>query len=147
MDIIGIQLYWFLNFLIKKTFGQAITNEIMFNKELAKKLEKPITRKFKKRKVYSSFIDNILGADLADMHLISNLIREFFLFCVINIFSRYAWIIPLKDKKVLQLLMLFKILDESNIKPKKIWVDKRSEFYNKSLKLWQQKNAIEMCNQ
>ena len=94
--------------MIKKTFGQAITNEIMFNKELAEKLEKPITRKFKKRKIYSSFIDNILGADLADMHLISNLIREFFLFCVINIFSRYAWIIPLKDKKVLQLLMLFK---------------------------------------
>ena len=87
--------------MIEKTFGQAITNEIMFNKELAEKLEKPVTRKFKKQKIYSSFIDNILGADLADM-------LEFFLFCVINIFSRYAWIIPLKDKKVLQLQMLFK---------------------------------------
>ena len=43
----------------------------MSNKELAEELYKPIIRKFKKRKVHSSFIDNIWGADLADMQLIS----------------------------------------------------------------------------
>ena len=59
--------------------------------------------------VYSGFKDNIWGADLADMQLISKFNKGFrFLLCVIDIFSKYAWFVPLKDKKVLVLLMLFK---------------------------------------
>ena len=59
--------------------------------------------------MYSSFIDSIWGTDLADMQLINKFNKGFqFLSCVIYIYSKYAWIIPLKDKKVLQLLMLFK---------------------------------------
>ena len=86
--------------------------------------------------VYSGFKDNIWGADLADMELISKFNKRFrFLLCVIDIFSKYAWVAPLKDKKGLQLLMLFKKrLKESNRKPNKIWVDKGSEFYNSSAK-------------
>ena len=53
----------------KYASGGAIKNEIISNKELAEELHKPIIRKFKKRKVYSSFIDNIWGADLADMQI------------------------------------------------------------------------------
>ena len=57
----------------------------------------------------SSFRDNIWGSDLPDMHLLSKFNKGFrFLLCVIDIFSKYAWVIPLKDKKVLVLLMLFK---------------------------------------
>ena len=56
------------NFLIKKTSDGALKNEIMPNKELAEELHKPVSRNFKKRKVQSSFSDNIWGADLADMH-------------------------------------------------------------------------------
>ena len=56
----------------KKTAGGAVKNEIMQNKELSKELHKPIIKKFVERKVYLSFIDNISGADLADMQLISN---------------------------------------------------------------------------
>ena len=59
MNIKGVLLQWFINFLIKKTSGGAIKNEIISNKELAEELQNSITRKFKKRKVYSSFIDNI----------------------------------------------------------------------------------------
>ena len=55
----------------KKTSGGAIKNEIMTNKELPENLYKPIIRKFKKQKVYSFFIDNIWGADHADLQLIS----------------------------------------------------------------------------
>ena len=97
-------------FLIKKISGGAIKNEIISNKELAEELHKPIIRKFEKRKVHSSFIDNSWGADLADMQLISKLNRGFrFSLCVFDICSKYAWVIPLKDKKnALQLLMLFK---------------------------------------
>ena len=56
---------------------------------------------FKKRKVYSGFKDNTWGADLADMQLISNFNKGIrFLLCVIDIFSKYAWAVSLKDKKV-----------------------------------------------
>ena len=59
-----------------------------------------IIKKFKKRKVYSGFRDNIWGADLADMQLINKFNKVFrFLLCVIDIFSKYAWFVPLKDKK------------------------------------------------
>ena len=67
---------------------------------LAKELYKPIIGKFNKIKVQSPFIDNIWGADLADMELISKYNNGFrFLFCVIDIYSKYACVIPLKDKK------------------------------------------------
>ena len=59
-----------------------------------------IIRKFKKRKVHSSFIDNIWGAEFVDMQLIDKFNKGFrYLMCVIDIFNEYAWVIPLKDKK------------------------------------------------
>ena len=71
------------------------------NQELAKELRKPIIRKFRKRKVRSSFIDNIRSADLVDMELINKFDKGIiFLLCVIGIFSKYTWVIPLKDKNV-----------------------------------------------
>ena len=70
------------------------------NEQLADGLHKPIIRKFKKRKVYSAFKDNIWGADLADMQLLSKYNKGIrFLLCVIDIFSKYVWVVPLKDKK------------------------------------------------
>ena len=56
-----------------------------------------------------------------------------FLLCVIDIFSKYAWVVPLKDKKGITIINAFqKILKESNRKPNKIWVDKGSESYKSS---------------
>ena len=76
-------------FLDKNSFGIGVKDENMSNKELAEKLYKPIIRKYKKRKVNSSFIDNIRGADLADMQLISKFIKVIvFLLCDIDIFSK-----------------------------------------------------------
>ena len=76
---------------------------LAYNKEnvqLANELHKPIIKKFNKRKVYSSFKDNIWGAGLADVQLLSKFNKGFrFLLCVIDIFCKYAWVIPLKDKK------------------------------------------------
>ena len=70
------------------------------NEQLAEELHKPIIKKFIKRNVYSPFKDNIWGADLADMQLISKFNKEFrFLLCVIDIFSKYAWVVSFKDKK------------------------------------------------
>ena len=88
-------------FCDKKTSGGTVKNENIFNKELAEELHKPNIRKFDQRKAHSPFIDNIWGADLAaDMQLISKCNKWFrFLLCVIDIYSKYAWDIPLKVKK------------------------------------------------
>ena len=130
-----------ISFLIKKTAGGAVKNKIMQNKELAEELHKPIIRKFKKGKAHSSFIDNIQGADLAQMQLLIKFNKEIpFLLCVVDIYSKYAWVIPLKDKKGITITNAFqKILDESGRKPNKIWVDKGNEFYNRSVKQWLEK--------
>ena len=86
-----------------------------FNEQLAEELHKPIIRKFEKRKVYSSFRDNIRGADLADMQLISKLNKGFrFFLCVIDVFSKYAWVVLSKDKKISIVNAFRKILKESN---------------------------------
>ena len=69
------------------------------NQELANELHKPIARIFQRCKVYSTYQDNIWGVDLSDMQLLSkynNRVR--FLLCVINIYSKYAWAVPLKAK-------------------------------------------------
>ena len=71
----------------------------MPNQQLVNELHKPIIKKIKRRKVYSSFKYNIWGADLADMQLISKFNKEIrFLLCVIDIFIKYVWVISLKDK-------------------------------------------------
>ena len=67
------------------------------------------------------------------------------LLCVIDIFSKYAWVVSLKDKKGITITNAFqKILKESNKKPNKIWVDKGGEFYNSSVKKWLKDNDIEL---
>ena len=80
------------------------------------------------------------------MQLISNINKGFlFLLCVVDIFSKYAWVVPLKDKKGVSIVNAFqKILDDSNRKPNKIWVDKGSEFCNNSFKKWLKDNDIEI---
>ena len=133
-------------FFDKKSSGSGANNEIKQNIQLADELHKPIIRKFEKRKVYSSFRDNIWGADLADMQLLSKFNKGFrFLLCVIDIYSKYVWVIPLKDKKGVSIFNAFQqILEESDRKPNKIWVDKGSKFYNNSFKKWLKDNDMEM---
>ena len=71
-------------------------NEIKQNLQLAEELNKPIIRNFSKRTVYYGFRENILGVDLADMQLISKFKGFRFLLCVIDIFSKYTWVVPKK---------------------------------------------------
>ena len=128
-------------FFDKKTSDGTLKSRNISNKELAEELHKWIIKKFKKRKVHSPFIDNIWVADSTDMLLISKFNKgiRFFL-CVIDIYSKYAWVISLKFKKGIAIANAFqKILDKSNPKSSKIWVDKNSEFYNRSVKSWLEK--------
>ena len=116
------------------------------NHQSAEELYKPIIKKFQKRKVHAAFKDNIWGADLADMQLLSRYNKGIrFLLCVIDVFRKYAWVVPLKDKKGVSIATAFQsVLKQSNRKPNKIWVDKDSKFYNASFKKWLQDNDIVM---
>ena len=80
------------------------------------------------------------------MHLLSKFNKGIrFLLCVIDIFSKYAFVAPLKDKKGVSVVNVFQsILDKSGRKPNKIWVDQGSEFYNHNFKKWLENNDISM---
>ena len=87
-----------------------------------------------------------MGSDLADMQSLSKYNKGIkYLLCSIDLFSKYAWVISIKYKKGVNIVDAFqKILDDSNKKPSKIWVDKGSEFYSNSFKKWLKDNDIEM---
>ena len=112
---------------------------------LADELHKPIIKKFAKRKVYSQFKDNIWGVNLADMQPLSRKNKDIkYVLCVIDLDSKYAFVIPLKDKKEISILNAFdKMIKQYNRKPNKIWVDQGGEFYN-IFKKWLSDNDIIM---
>ena len=129
-------------FFDKKLTGSGIASSSI----LADELHKPVIKKFNKRKVYSQFKDNMWGVDLADLQSLSrknNGIK--YLLCAIDLYSKYAFVIPLKDKKAISIVNAFdKIIKQSGKKTSKIWVDQGSEFYNNVFKRWLSNNNIIM---
>ena len=94
-------------FFDKKSKGSGIINEP--NYQLANELHKPIIRKFKKSKVYSSFRDNIWGVDLADMYTLSKYNKGIkYLLRAIDLFIKYVWAVPIKDQKGTGIVNAFK---------------------------------------
>ena len=129
-------------FLDKKSIGSGINSSLI----LANELHKPVIKKFNKRKVYSQFKDNIWGEDLADIQSLSRKNKGIkYLLCATDLYSKYAFVIPLKDKKGISIVNAFdKIIKKSKRKPNKIWVDQGSEFYNRVFKKWLSDNDIIM---
>ena len=105
-------------FFDKKLKGSGFNTEVKRNEQLAKELHKPIIRSLKKKQFIRDLKIIFGGTDLADMQLISKFNKEFrFLLCVIVIFSKYAWVVSLKDKKGESIVDAFqKILDKSDRK-------------------------------
>ena len=103
-------------FLYKKSSGSGITNGS--NYQLANELHKAVIKKLKKREVYSSFRDIVWGVDLADMQSLSRYNKGFkYLLYVIDLFSKYAWVIPIKNKKGTSIVNAFKkIISEKSMK-------------------------------
>ena len=113
----------------KVKFGMGVKK-----KTLAEELHKPIRRKFKRRRVLVNGIDKIWAADLVDMKAFSKFNRSVrYLLAVIDIFSKYGWLIPLKDKTGKSVASALKTIFKER-KPEKMWVDKGKEFYNKDVK-------------
>ena len=128
-------------FFDKKSSGGAIKAKP--NYQLANEFHRQIIRKFKRRKVYSSFRDNIWGVDLADMQSLNQYNKGIkYLLCAIDLFSKYAWLFLWKTKEEVVLLMHFKI--SNGRKPNKVWVDQGGEFYNNLFKRFLKTNNIEM---
>ena len=129
--------------LLNKSSRSDIANEP--NYQLANELHKPIIRKFKKRKVYSSFRDNIWGVDIADMQSLSKYNKgNKYLLCAIGLFCKYSRVIPRKDKKGTDKVNAFQKIISEVRKPNHIWVDQGNEFYNNSFKVFMKINNIEM---
>ena len=79
--------------------------EVNVNEQLIDKLHKPITKKLRRRKIYAEFRDSIWAGD--EMESLSSKNENVkYLLCVIDFFTKYAWVKPLKDKKIKQFLML-----------------------------------------
>ena len=133
-------------FFDKKSIGSGIKKDTTKSSSLiiANELHKPVIKKFNKRKVYSQFKDNIWGVDLADMQSLSKKNKGIkYLLCAIDLYSKYAFVVPLKDKKGISIVNGFnKIIKQSNRKPNKIWVDQGDEFYNNVFKKWFSDNDI-----
>ena len=129
-------------FFDKKSMGSGIASSSI----LADELHKPIIKKFNKRKVYSQFKDNIWGVDLVDMQTLSRKNKSIkYLLCTIDLYSKYAFVIPLKDKEGINIVNAFdEIIKKSGKKTNKIWVDQEGEFYNNVLKKWLSDNDIIM---
>ena len=133
--------------MVYKFFDKkSVVSGIASSSILADELHKPVIKKFEKRKVYSQFKVNIWGVDLADMQSLSRKNKGIkYLLCVIDLYSKYAFVIPLKDKKRISILNAFdKIIKQYNRKPNKIWVDQGGEFYNNIFKKWLSDNDIIM---
>ena len=97
-----------------------------------------LLQNYLKKKVHSSFKNNIWGADLADMQLLSKYNKgNRYLLCTIDLFPKYAFVVPLNDKKGVAITNAFQsILDKSKRKPNETWIDQGSEFYNTHFKKW-----------
>ena len=128
----------------KKSMGKGMAGPSSL--KLADELHKLVIKKFNKRKVYSQFKDNIWGVDLADTRLLSKQNTGIkYLLCVVDLFSKYAFVAPLKDKKGISITNAFnKIIKQSNRNQNKIWIGQGGEFYNHVFKKWLSNNDIIM---
>ena len=130
-------------FFDKKSSGSGIVNEP--NNQLANELHKPVIRKFFKRRDYRFYRDNIWHVDLADIQLLDKYNEgNKYLLYAIDLFSKYAWVISIKDEKAIGIVNALKKIISKGRKPNKIWADQGSEFYNNTFKDFLKINNIEM---
>ena len=138
-------------FFDKKSKGSGIISSLANksanepNSQQANELHKPIIRKSKKRRVYSSFRDNIWDYDLADMQSLSIYNKGIkYLLCAIDLLRKYPWFVPIKDKKRIRIVNAAKKIISNRKKTNKIWVDQGSELCNNTFKDFLKINNIEI---
>ena len=120
----------------KKRFGMGqkmngSSKNVSWSSPLATELHKPVIKNFPKRKVFVNRIDKIWAADLVDTQAFSRFNREIrYLVTVIDVFSKFGWMLPLKDRTGVSVANALKEIFKQR-KSEKLWTDKGQEFYNK----------------
>ena len=128
-----------LDFLTTKK-GQGIT----WTNNMANELHKPVRHKFLKRFVFVRNVDDVWGADLVDMQKLAKKNSGFrYILMIIDVFSKYGWAVPLKNKSGPEVSHALHKIFQKN-KCKKIWVDAGREFYNKNVHKLLKEHNIEM---
>ena len=114
----------------KRTLGLGIE----WTDALTDELHRPVKRKFEKRQVFAKNVDDIWAADLVDMQYYSRTNKGFkYILMIIDVFSKYGWAIPLKNKTSTEVVRAFSELWNSGQKPPKyLWTDKGKEFVNRA---------------
>ena len=103
--------------------------------QLAKEVFSPQITKFKRQRIIPLYKDETWSADLIDKSSLSKYNNNYeFILTVIDLFTKYAWTIPLKNKSGLSITNGFKTILSEGRKQEKLWVDRGSEFYNKTFK-------------
>ena len=131
------------------TFRDTLNNlkiggSIQWTSTMANELHKPIRKKFPKRFVFVRNVDDIWGADLIELKKLSPKNSGFrYILMVIDVFSKYGWAVPLKTKKGEEIANALQSIFKDNT-PKKLWVDRGKEFYNKDVDKLRKKYDIEM---
>lgn len=116
-----------------------------WDQRLATELHTPITQKFKKRRVISNSIDQIWAADLLEMQKFSKWNKGIkYLLIVIDVFSIFGWIEPLKDKRGETVANAFDKIFKSGRKLEMLWKDKGSAFYNRYVKYLLNKSNMKL---
>ena len=130
-------------FFDKSSSGRGVAIEP--NYQLVNGRHRRIIKKFKRQKVYSQFGDSIWGVDFADMQSLIKYNKEInCLLRAIDLFSKYARVVPLKDKRGISIANVFQKIISKRRKPNKIWTDQFGEFYNKLFKRFLKINNTEM---
>ena len=102
---------------------------------MADELHKPMKRNFTRRRVIVNGIDKIWCSDLVEMQQFSKWNESYrYLLMVLDLFSKYGWIVPLKDKKGETVTEAFKTIFTEGRNPQYLWTDKGKEYYNKNMK-------------
>ena len=125
----------------KRKLGLGIENH---NKILSEELHKPKRKNYPRRRIIVNHINEIFAADLVEMQKFVKLNKGYrYLLTCIDIFSKYSWVIPLKDKKGITIKnALQKIFNKR--KPKLLWTDNGKEFYNKQVETLLNENNIKL---
>ena len=125
----------------KRKLGLGVENH---NKILSEELHKSKRKNYPRRKIIVNHINEIFAADLVEMQKFAKLNKGYrYLLTCIDIFSKYSWVIPLKDKKGITIKnALEKIFKQR--KPKLLWTDKGKEFYNKQVQDLLNENNIKL---
>ena len=121
-------------------------NAPAWKKQLVKELLKPKLKRFPRRRVFSPSVDAIWSGDLLDIHQYARVNRNYnFILVLVDVFSKYAWARPLKNKEGISVAEAFEdIFDSSKRIPYRLWTDRGTEFYNQNVERTLKKHKVQL---